>query len=242
MWSFYYYLISRIIQIPLWAFRLERTRREKVDVLSGRHVSVRPELVKPKVKYQGCAWNPIYFNLLPPIEIQHYRTIADRCNNRHQESKSCEKMMVISSSGFESISAKYIIDWFYGMHSASSIFRTKEAAAKDVEGDWSCCHKFYFNFNFRVEQVGSAGAAHTATRMCFRRWCFRFKPDPLANLQPPALRTSAGIRPVLDQSESLRSFFKLRNIFDRLWARVGVGGPDVGFTRLSVWVQVGILP
>ena len=121
------------------------------------------------------------------------------------------------------------------MHSASSIFRTKEAAAKNVEGDRSCCHKFYFNFNFRVEQVGSAGAAHTATRMCFRRWCFRFKPDPLANLQPPALRTSAGIRPVLDQSESLRSFFKLRNIFDRLWLRVGLRAPGRrGLARLRV--------
>ena len=43
---------------------------------------------------------------------------------------------------------------------------------------------------FRVEQAGSAGAAHTASRRQIRRCCSRFKPAPLATHQPPALRTS----------------------------------------------------
>ncbi len=44
---------------------------------------------------------------------------------------------------------------------------------------------------FRVEHSGSARAVYTARRRLARWCCFRFKPDPLAIHQPPALRTSA---------------------------------------------------
>ena len=43
---------------------------------------------------------------------------------------------------------------------------------------------------FRVEQAGSASAAHIASRRQIRLCCFRFKQAPLATHQPPALRTS----------------------------------------------------
>ncbi len=59
---------------------------------------------------------------------------------------------------------------------------------------WSCRRQpnsiivqLYF---FRFERAGSASAAHTASHRLVRRCCFRFKPDPLANHQHLALRTS----------------------------------------------------
>ncbi len=89
----------------------------------------------PKVSFKLCV-NCNWLKSVSLIEIQHHQTIADR----HQESKSCDKMLFISSSGFDWISTKYTINWVNDKHSASSIFRTREAAVKEVEGDWSCCH------------------------------------------------------------------------------------------------------